>query len=178
MNCVLDIQQRQGFWKAGLGPPGQENTRSYLLWCLGHRRGQRERRQRACRGRRGGGECSGCMLRGVFAGGGGGRCSWVTRATGLAKSGRGAQAGLKTRRPEFGEFILVQQEEGGPLAAVSPLEEEGDTGGVGGKATSSLHRETLVQAGSNGGRERDSGCWRRCSWASWRDNLEREEGQT
>lgn len=79
----------------------------------------------------------------------------------LATSGRDAQGDLKTRRPEFGEFILVQQEEGGPLAEMSPPEEEGGMGGVGGKATSSLHKGTLVEAGSNGGRQM---CETRQTW--------------
>lgn len=54
----------------------------------------------------------------------------MSRATGLAPSGRDAQNGVKTRRHEFGEFIKVKQQEGGPLAALSPLEEKGVTGEV------------------------------------------------
>lgn len=85
----------------------------------------------------------------------------MSRATGLATSGREAQGGLKTRRPEFAEFIAVTQEEDGPSAALSPLEEKGDMGRVGGTATFCLHEESLVQAGScrrREIRERRRGC--------------------
>lgn len=88
----------------------------------------------------------------------------MPRATGLATPGRDAQGGLKRRRPEFGEFIAVKKEEGGPSAALSPLEEKGDMGRVGGKPRAvSIRRPWFRPAATTGRRcvRRDGGSWRR-----------------
>lgn len=89
--------------------------------------------------------------------------------------------GVKTRRHEFGEFIEVKQQEGGPLAALSPLEEKGVTTGEVEKKPrpASIKSPWLRLAATEEGTS-ENRRWlppRKVKLAQPRDNLEREQAQ-